>query len=178
MALIAESITTFYDKQEDRLSLIFNGNGKDNKQLMGLMTRQFFKSLLAQLPNWLTQQRTDSMPHTAEQQWAINQIYHQVSQQKITAAYGQIQPNKQLRTFLINTVNLTKGNLEGGDQKIRLEFLDLNKTIEIIFVLNSAQLHKFMGEILKQVQAWDIDNPWQDKDMTAVSSDTKDRVMH
>ena len=52
MAFIAESITTFYDKEQDRLSLIFNG--KDKKQLVGLMTRQFFKSLLAQLPNWLT----------------------------------------------------------------------------------------------------------------------------
>lgn len=176
MAIIAESITTFYDKQEDRLSLIFNG--KDRKQLMGLMTRRLFKALLGQLPNWLTQQQTDFMPQTDEQQWAINQIHHQVSQQNVTATYGKIQPNKQLKTFLINTVSFTKGNTRSGEQKIRLEFSDLNQTTEIVFVLNSAQLHKLIGEILKQVQAWDIDNPWQEKNIASISSETKGKVMH
>ncbi|MDP1559058.1 MAG: hypothetical protein Q8K59_10385 [Nitrosomonas sp.] len=176
MAFIAESITTFYDQQEDRLSLIFND--KDKKQLKGNMTRQLFKGLLAQLPNWLAQQRTDSMPQTVEQQWEISQIHHQVSQQKVTVTYGKIQPNKRLETFLISTVSFAKGDLVEGDQKIRLDFVDLNKTIEIIFVLNSAQLHKFINEILKQVQAWDIDNPWQEKSIAFVSLDTKGRVVH
>lgn len=175
MAFIVDSITTFYDKEQDRLSLIFNS--KDEKQLMGNMTRQLFKGILAQLPGWLTQQYTDSMPQTAEQQWAINQIYHQVSQQKVTATYGKIQPNRQLEAFLINTVNFTKEGLGEDNQKIRLEFLDLNRTTEITFTFNSAELHKFIGEILKQVQAWDIDNPWQEKDMAIISSDTN-RVVH
>lgn len=175
MAFIVDSITTFYDKEQDRLSLIFNS--KDKKQLMGNMTRQLFKGILAQLPGWLTQQYADSMPQTVEQQWAINQIYHQVSQQKVAATYGKVQPNKQLEAFLINTVNFTKEDLGEDNQKIRLEFLDLNRTTEITFTLNAAELHKFIGEILKQVQVWDIDNPWQEKDIAIISSDT-DRVVH
>lgn len=176
MAFIAESITTFYDKEQDRLSLIFNG--KDKKQLVGLMTRQFFKNLLAQLPNWLTRQHIDSMPQTAEQQWEINHIHYQISQQKVAVTYGKIQSNHQFESFLINTINFTKADLSDGDQKIRLEFLNSSKTTEIIFVLNSAQLHKLIGEILKQVQAWDIDNPWQEKNIASALSNTKDRIVH
>lgn len=176
MVFIAESITTFYDKAQDRLNLIFNG--KDNKQRVGLMTRQLFKGLLAQLPNWLSHQHTDSMPKTADQQWEINHIHHQISQQKVVVTYGKIQSNHQLESFLINTIQFTKANLPDGDLKIKLEFLDSSKTTEIIFVLSSAQLHKLIGEILKQVQAWDISDPWQEKSITPASSNTKDRIMH
>ncbi|SFE55414.1 hypothetical protein [Nitrosomonas sp. Nm166] len=176
MTFIAESITTFYEKEQDRLSLIFSNKGE--RQLLGLMTRQLFKSLLAQLSYWLTLQRTDSMPLTADQQWEISHIQHQVSQQKVAVTYEKIKPNHQLETFLIKTINFTKGDFNDGDHKIKLEFLNSNKTIQIIFVLNSAQLHKLMGEILKQVQAWDIDNPWQEKNTTPVLSDNKGRTIH
>lgn len=176
MAFIAESITTFYDKEQDRLSLVFSN--KDKKQLLGMMTRQFFKNLLAQLANWLPQQYTDSIPQTAEQQWEINHIYHQISQQKVAVTYGKIQPNHQIQSFLINTINFTKGQSSGENYKIRLEFLDSRKTTEIIFVLNSAQLHKLIGEIIKQAQAWDIDNPWQQRNIISASLATKDRIIH
>jgi len=176
MVFIAESITTFYDKEQDRLSLIFNG--KDKKQRVGLMTRQLFKGLLAPLPPWLAPQHPDSMPQTAEQQWEINHIHHQISQQKVAVTYGKIQSNHQLESFLINTIHFTKANLRDGDQKIRLEFLNSSKTTEIIFVLNTTQLHKLIGEILKQVQAWDINDPWQEKNTTPASSDTKDKIVH
>lgn len=176
MVFIAESITTFYDKAQDRLSLIFNG--KDKKPIVGLMTRQLFKGLLAQLPHWLTPQHPGSMPQTAEQQWEINHIHHQISQQKVVVTYGKIQSNHQFESFLINTIHFTKANLRDGDQKIRLKFLNSSKTTEIIFVLNAAQLHKLIGEILKQVQAWDIHDPWQEKNITPASSNTKDRIVH
>lgn len=176
MVFIAESITTFYDKEQDRLSLIFNAQEK--KPLVGLMTRQLFKGLLAQLPNWLAPQHPDSIPPTAEQQWEINHIHHQISQQKVAVTYGKIQSNHQLESFLINTIHFTKANLRDGDQKIRLEFLDAGKTTEIIFVLNAAQLHKLIGEIFKQVHAWDINDPWQEKNITPASSNTKDRIVH
>ncbi|WP_297323782.1 hypothetical protein [Nitrosomonas sp.] len=176
MAFIADSITTFYDKEQDRLSLIFNG--KDKKQLLGLMTRQFFKGLLIQLPNWLSQQYTAAMPKTSEQQWEINHLHHQISQQNVAVTYGKIQSNHQIESFLIHTINLTKGESTDSDQKIKLEFLDSSKTTEIILVLSAAQLHKLIGEILKQVHAWDIENPWQEKGITSFSSDTKDRIVH
>lgn len=174
-AFIAESITTFYDKEQDRLSLIFNG--KDEKQLVGLMTRQFFKNLLAQLPHWLAHQRIDSMPQTPEQQREIDHIHHQISQQQVAVTYGKIQSNQQFETFLINTINFIKVYLSDGDLKIRLAFLNSSKTIEIIFSLSSAQLHKLIGEILKQVQVWDIDNPWQEENISPGSFNTK-RFIH
>ena len=91
MVFIAESITTFYDKAQDRLSLIFNAQEK--KPLVGLMTRQLFKGLLAQLPNWLAPQHPDSIPPTTEQQWEINHTHQQISQQKVVLTYPQI-PSK------------------------------------------------------------------------------------
>jgi len=178
MAFIAKSVTFFYDIEQDRLNMIFTD--KDKGQLIGVMTRHFFKGLLTQLPIWLTEQRADIIPPTAEQQKAINQIHHQVSQQEVAVTYGKVLPNKQLGTFLINTINFTKtkAKSESGVQKIRLEFLNQNKTTEIIIVLNSAQLHKLIGEILKQVKTWDLDNPWRLESKVSVSIDAKDRMMH
>ena len=176
MAFLAKSLTTFYDKEQDRLGLIFND--KNKKQLMGLMTRQLFKNLLAQLPNWLMQQRWDSMPSTTETQWEISHIHHQISQQKVAVTYEKIQCNYQFESFLINTIHFTKADHSEDEQKIRLEFLDSSKTTAIILVLNSAQLHKFIGEIFKQVQTWDIDNPWREKNITPASSNTKNKIVH
>ena len=56
--------------------------------------------------------------------------------------------------------------------------MDSKKTIVIISVFNLAQLHKLIGEIFKQVQVWDLENPWEEKNLIAVSSDTGDKVMH
>lgn len=176
MTFFAETITTFYDKEQDRLSLVFTD--KDQQKLQGLMTRQFFKNLLAHLPNWLMKKRADAMPQTIQQQWEINQIYHQVSQQEVTVLYGKIESNQHFENFLIATINFSKRDLKESDQKIRLEFLDSNKTIVIFSVFNLAQLHKLIGEIFKQVQVWDLENPWEEKDLIAVSSDTGDKVMH
>jgi hypothetical protein len=178
MIFIAESITSFYDQEQDRLNLVFNG--KDRKQLIGLVTRQFFKGLLARLPDWLARQRIDTIPLTTEQQRIINQFHHQVSQQEVTVTYGKAPPSKQIETFLINTINFTKTKVIPGsaDQKIRLEFLGPDRTAGIMIVLDSARLHKFIGEILKQVQAWDLDNPWQDKSGIFASFDNDDQVVH
>jgi len=178
MAFIAKSVTTSYDIEQDRLNMTFTDEVED--QLTGAMTRHFFKGLLARLPDWLTQQHTDIIPPTAEQQKVINQIHHQVSQQEVSVIYGKALSNKKLRVFLINTINFTKFKTksESSGQKIKLEFLDHNKTTKIIFVLSFAQLHKLVGEILKQVKTWDLDNPWQKGSEIIVSVDTKDRLMH
>ena len=86
MTFIAESITAFYSEQEDRLGLIFND--KDKNQLVGSLTRQLFKGLLSQLPDWLAKQYSDVMPRSTEQQKEINQIEHEILLQKATVTYG------------------------------------------------------------------------------------------
>ena len=96
----------------------------------------------------------------------------------MTVLYGKIESNQHFENFLIATINFSKRELKESDQKIRLEFLDSNKTIVIISVFNLAQLHKLIGEIFKQVQVWDLENPWEEKNLIAVSSDTGDKVMH
>lgn len=176
MAFIAKSITTFYSKQEDRLNLIFNA--EDDKQLTGSMTRQLFKGLLAQLPDWLAKQYSDVMPRSTEQQQVVNQIQHEVSLQKAAVTYGEVPKNEPLETFLIGTVSFNKVDPEAKGHKIQLIFQSLDKTTKIGFVLSADQLHKFMDEILKQVKAWDIRNPWQEKHTTFVQPDTKDGMLH
>lgn len=176
MTFIAESITAFYSEQEDRLGLIFND--KDKNQLAGSLTRQLFKGLLSQLPDWLAKQCSDVMPHSTEQQREINQIEHEISLQKATVTYGEMPRNDQLETFLIGAVSFTKVDSEVEGHKIQLVFQSLDKTTEIVFVLGVEQLHKLMDEMLKQVKAWDISNPWQEKRATFVLSDTKDGMLH
>ncbi len=176
MAFIAKSITAFYSEQEDRLGLIFNDKAKN--QLAGSMTRQLFKGLLAQLPEWLAKQYSDAMPCSTEQQQEINHIQHEVSLQKATVTYGEMPRNEQLETFLIGNISFTKVDLEVEDYRIQLVFQSLDKVTEIVFVLNSEQLHKLMDEMLKQVKAWDINNPWQEKSTTFTLSDTKGGMLH
>ncbi len=179
MTFVAESIATFYDAQQDRLNLIFHD--KDKKQLLGLMTRQILKSLLAQLPGLLTpQHRHDSIPQTAEQQLEINHMHHQISQQTVAVTYGKIQPDQQIESFLITTIHFAKGKSNDGEnQKIKLTFLNSTKTIETVFFLSTSQLHKLMGEILKQVPAWDIVNPWEESNSNSgMISNTKDKTFH
>ncbi len=178
MTFVAESITTFYDANQDRLNLIFND--KDKKQLLGLMTRQLLKSLLAQLPNWLTlQHRSHSIPQTAEQQWEINHMHHLISQQTVAVIYGKVLSDQQFESFLITTIHLAKGDPNEADQKIKLVFLNSTQSTEVILVLSTSRLHKFLGEILKQVRAWDIDNPWSESTTNpATISDTKGKIFH
>ncbi len=142
MAFIAKSITVFYNEQEDRLGLIFNDN--ENDQVAGSMTRQLFKGLLAQLPDWLAKQYSDVMLRSAEQQREINHIQHEISLQKATVTYGEMPRNEALETFLIGHISFTKVDLEADDHKIKLIFQSLDKTIEIVFVLSAEQLHKVM----------------------------------
>ena len=86
--------------------------------------------------------------------------------------------NEQLETFLIGAVSFTKVDSEVEGHKIQLVFQSLDKTTKIVFVLSVEQLHKLMDEMLKQVRAWDISNPWQEKCATFVLSDTKDGMLH
>ena len=177
MAFIAESITTFYDAQQDRLNLLFVN--KEGKQLIGVMVRRLLKNLLSQLPEWLTLlHRGNSLTQTSEQQWHIHHLHHQASQQTVTVTYGKIQSHEQFESFLIDTIHFAKGNRNAGDVKIKLTFLNSTKTTEVIFILTSPQLHKLIGEILKQVKTWDIHNPWEEKNMNPDLATTKPEILH
>ena len=176
MTFIAKSITAFYSEQEDRLGLVFSD--KDENQLAGSVTRQLFKGLLAQLPDWLAKQSSNAMPCSTGQQQAINHMQHEVSLQRATVTYGEMPWNEQLETFLIGNISLTKIDLEAGDYKIKLVFQSLDKVTKIVFVLSAEQLHKLMDEMLKQVKAWDINNPWQEKRDTFALSDMQDGMLH
>ncbi|MCE7913894.1 MAG: hypothetical protein DYH15_04230 [Nitrosomonas sp. PRO4] len=176
MEFIAESVTTFYDKEQDRLSLIFCN--KDKKQLLGFMTRQFLINLLKLLPHWLSQQYPHSGPRTTAQQWEINCLEHQISQQKITVTYGKIHSSNHIESFLISTINLSKKDSSHNNPNIKLEFYDAGKAKRIHLMLSPARLHKLIGEILKQVKSWDIDNPWQHGNAMAFLSNSNDRIVH
>ncbi|UJP04974.1 MAG: hypothetical protein LZF61_08990 [Nitrosomonas sp.] len=54
------------------------------EQIAGLMTRQFLKALLIQLPKWLVQQQKKTeAPQQIAQQHLINAFEHQISQQQV-----------------------------------------------------------------------------------------------
>ncbi|MXS78617.1 hypothetical protein ABF87_11760 [Nitrosomonas sp. JL21] len=177
MAFIAESITTYYDGQQDRLNLLFVN--KEKKQLVGVMVRRLLKNLLSQLPEWLALlHHGNSLPQTAEQQWHIRHLHHQVSQQTIAVTYGKVQFHEQFESFLIDTIHFAKGNRKTEDVTIKLAFLNSAKTTEVIFILTIPQLHKLLGEILKQVKTWDIHNPWEEKNANPTLSTTKPEILH
>lgn len=177
MAFIAQSITVFYDMQQDRLNLLFIENGE--QEIMGAMTRQLLKGLLAMLPEWLAKQPEDLQP--AQQQREINQFHHQAAQQNIIASYNSVLINKALTPFLLETINLAKEQrIDDGKvhELIRLTFMDKSKGHQIILTLTPVQLHKLMGEILVKVEEWSLPNPWHHSDYETGVAVSLSGVMH
>lgn len=175
---IAESVTCSYDLEQDRLSLRFTGTNQE--QLTGLLTRQFLKRLLMQLPTWLIQQHPDDDSQVTEQQRIISSFQHQHSQQQVPVTYGKTFPKRQIKTFLIHSLNLTKNKQasQSDNQRIKLEFLDRDHTAKISIEFTAEQLHKFIGEILKQVQNWDLINPWLADKNFFLAAGIKDNLLH
>lgn len=180
MSFNAKSITCAYDLRQDRLSLVFNG--VNQVQVIGLMTRQFLKELLSQLPDWLIQQQAaHGMAPTAEQQRAISAFRHQTSQQQIPVSYGKTVTDRRIESFLIYSLTLTKNKAvtENNSQKIKLEFLDDAQTIRTSIFFTVEHLHKLIGEILKQVQNWDLIDPWSiDNNRLFAAANEKNDLMH
>ena len=178
MFFTAESITCFYDLEQDRLHLTFSGT--DREEITGVMTRQFLKELLAQLPSWLIQQYADEMPQPPGQQSMISSFHHHLSQQQVPVTYGKTTPGNHIETFLIHSVNLIKNKRTAGqsNEKIKLAFLDRDHATEIGIGFTLEQLHKLIGEILKQVQNWDLPNPWLADTDFFVSPNAKNNSVH
>lgn len=173
---IAQSITSFYNLEQDRLSLVFTD--ADQKQLMGQLTRQLFKSLLTKLPDWLIEQSTNNAPQSTDQKHKINKILHQMSQQEVNVTYSKTQPEHQMETFLIGSLNFSKTKPKDGGLNITLKFINPDNTKNVTITLKQEQLHKLINEILKQVKNWDLNNPWQNKDTLMISLDQANKVMH
>lgn len=102
-------VTIFYDIQQDRLNLLFID--KDEEVLLGAMTRRLLKSLLAGLPVWLAknikQMQGQSIQNEAQLR-EINQFNYQAAQQNIRAVHGNIEIDKAVTPFMIETINLAK----------------------------------------------------------------------
>ncbi|UJP04973.1 MAG: hypothetical protein LZF61_08985 [Nitrosomonas sp.] len=81
---------------------------------------------------------------------------------------------------MIHSINLIKNKrmIESSHQRIKLEFLNQAHTIKIAIELMLEQLHKLMGEILKQVQNWDLANPWHLDDRLFGSASTAGNPIH
>lgn len=177
MAFVAESITTFYDAQQDRLNLLFVN--KEGKQLIGIMVRQLLKNLLTHLPSWMARlHRNNLMPQTAEQAWQIHHLHHRASQQAVAVTYGKIQPYEASDSFLIDAIHFSKGNPHNENLSIELTFLNSARTTQVIFILTPSQLHKLIGEIFKQVKTWDISNPWEEKNAEPIIPLSKPEILH
>lgn len=180
MSFNAKSITCVYDLRQDRLNLQFND--ANQAQMIGHMTRQFLKELLTQLPDWLMQQQAaHGMPQSVEQQRAIHAFRHQMSQQHIPVSYEKKIVDRQIESFLIHSITLTKNKpaSENNHQRIKLEFLDGTQTIKTAIVFTIEQLHKLIGEILKQVRNWDLIDPWSiDNDRLLAAANAKNDLMH
>lgn len=179
MLLVADTITCFYDLEEDRLALSFNNDS--GEEITGLMTRQFLKELLTRLPSWLVQQRAGEVTPPSEQQRMIDSFQHQMAQQQVSVTYGNDRiSDKSTDTFLIHSVNLAKNKKTSATyhQKINLEFLDRDRAIKVSIGFTLDHLHKLIGEILKQVHHWDLTNPWLADDRFFVTGATKDTLMH
>lgn len=190
MIFIAESASIFYDAQQDRLKLLFRN--KEGKQLLGIMTRQMFKGLLVQLPEWLanqsfkiSEQQTQTpelQSKTSERQHTVSQFEHQLAQQQVEVTSGTVKLDPKCRGFLTQKINFVKKELIGDDQnsknQVRMIFISTGKTKEAVLTLNTAQLHKLIGEMLKKVVEWDLSNPWQDEGYANVVPNQTSGIMH
>jgi len=162
--------------QQDRLNLLFIDN--DEQVLLGAMTRRLLKALLAGLPVWLAknikQTQGQANLNDAEQR-EIDQFNHQAAQQNIRVDQGNIEIDKAVVPFMIESINLAKQQRdEGGPDvdHINLSFVDDAKSHHVVLAVSTAQLHKLIAEMLTKVDDWGVANPWSGAgdDSVAVAS--------
>ncbi|MEO5343724.1 MAG: hypothetical protein H7842_10380 [Gammaproteobacteria bacterium SHHR-1] len=151
MALIAQSITLYYDQGRDRLNLLFLD--AEQQRLTGVLTRRLLKGWLDLLPDWLSKHS----PHANSQyRREIEQLQHQQAQQQVPVMQNQVSLAAPSASFLIETLNM---NLLGNGS-VRLSFINGDRQQEVILVLTISELHKLLAEMLAKVEDWDLINPW------------------
>jgi len=164
MMFSVQKVTIFYDMQQDRLNLLFIDN--DEQELLGTMTRRLLNSLLVALPAWLAKNIKQAQGQTNQneaEQREISQFNHQAAQQNIKAVHGDVEIEKAVAPFMIETINLANQQRDEGGVKvdhINLSFIDDAKSHHVVLAVSSAQLHKLIGEMLTKVDGWGLGNPW------------------
>jgi len=162
MMFSVQKVTIFYDVQQDRLNLLFVDN--DEQVLLGVMTRRLLNTLLIALPDWLAKNIKQGYTRRNEaEQREISQFNHQAAQQNVRAVHGDIEIDKAVAPFMIETINLANQQRDEGGVKvdhIMLSFIDDAKSHHVVLGVSSAQLHKLIGEMLTKVDGWGLGNPW------------------
>jgi len=161
-----QKVTIFYDIQQDRLNLLFTDS--DERVLLGAMTRRLLNSLLVALPAWLAKNIKHTQGPTNQneaEQHEISQFNHQAAQQNIRAVHGDVEIDKAVAPFMIETINLANQRRDVGGVRtdhINLSFIDDAKSQRVVLAVSSAQLHKLIAEMLTKVDDWGLANPWSD----------------
>jgi len=162
MMFSVQKVTIFYDVQQDRLHLLFVDN--DEQVLLGAMTRRLLNTLLIALPDWLAKNIKQGYTHQNEaEQHEISQFNHQAAQQNVRAVHGDIEIDKAVAPFMVETINLANQQRDEDGVKvdhIKLSFIDAAKSHHVVLAVSSAQLHKLIGEMLTNVDGWGLGNPW------------------
>ena len=164
MMFSVKKVTIFYDMQQDRLNLLFTDN--DEQVLLGAMTRRLLKALLAGLPVWLAKNIKHTQVPTNQneaEQHEISQFNHQAAQQNIRAVHGNIEIDKAVTSFMIESINLAKQQRDEGGldvDHINLSFVDDANSHHVVLAVSTAQLHTLIAEMLTKVDDWGVTNPW------------------
>ena len=164
MMFSVQKVTIFYDMQQDRLNLLFIDN--DEQELLGTMTRRLLNSLLVALPAWLAKNIKQAQGQTNQneaEQHEISQFNHQAAQQNIRTVHGDVEIDKAVAPFMIETINLANQRRDEDGLKvdhINLSFIDGAKSHHVVLAVSSAQLHKLIAEMLIKVGDWGLANPW------------------
>jgi len=157
-----QKVSIFYDVRQDRLNLLFFDHNE--QMLLGFMTRHLLKGLLAALPEWLARNIKQAQGHVSQnevEQRGISLFNYQAAQQNISAVHGDIEMDKVMIPFMIETINLAKSDIDEAElSDISLSFIDDAKSHQIVLALSLAQFHKLTGEMLAKVDNWGLKNPW------------------
>ena len=95
----------------------------------------------------------------------IDQFNHQAAQQNIRAVHSDVEIDKAVAPFMIETINLANQRRGVGGVRadhINLSFIDDAKSQHVVLAVSSAQLHKLIAEMLTKVDDWGLANPWSD----------------
>ncbi len=157
----SSTISIAYDPPQDRLNLIFTS--KKNEQLIGIITRRLFKSLLSEIHTWLSKNtivaRNDSLQaDQIAEQHALDQFQHYAAQDN-KQTNSDISLNENAKAFLIGTINFSYIKPE----KVEVSFISPDQSNNANLVISIEQLHQLIGTMLNKVPDWDLSNPWQEK---------------
>lgn len=179
MTSAQSTISITYDEQQDRLRLLLTS--KSQQQVEGVMTRRLLKGALQGLPAWLAKQVVALPSHTivptVEQQHAVSQFQHQTAQQQVKEQVD-IEFNDEIRSFVVETLNLSAKVKPDGSQLIEMRFIAKDANRNISLSLTIEQFHQLIGAMIDKAEGWDLINPWSDKGGNTEIASPNRAIMH